>query len=138
MTEPSPSRGLIDTNVVIDLSMIRAPALPDLLRVSAITLGEGSAAPHYVTDLAERARRTALLQQVEAAFDPLPFDASAARAYGRVWAATLQAGRHSRRRVADLMIAAVALSNALPLHTSKPKDFVGLEGLLDVRPVNHP
>jgi predicted nucleic acid-binding protein len=135
VADQAATRGLLDTNIIIDLPFIAADDLPDLLLISAITLGELSAAPHHAKDLSEQARRIALLQQIEATFEAMPFDSAAARAYGRVWAGVIQVGRHSRRRVADLMIAAVALSNGLTLYTSNPDDFVGLEGLLEVRPV---
>jgi predicted nucleic acid-binding protein len=106
--------------------------LPDELVISTVTLAELSAGPQHAPDPVERARRMALLQLAEATFDPLPFDTEAARAYGVVCAAVLAAGRAPRRRVADLMIAAVAIANALPLYTANPRDFVGLDALLDV------
>jgi predicted nucleic acid-binding protein len=71
---------------------------------------------------------------VEATFDPLPFDGSAARAYGRVHAAA--AGRTTRgRRALDLLIAATALAASLPLYTCNPADFADVAGLVDVEPV---
>ena len=59
-------------------------------------------------------------------------DTEAARAYGRVYAAVRAQGRNPRRRFADLLIAAVALSNALPLMTRNAADFVGLDSLIDI------
>jgi predicted nucleic acid-binding protein len=74
-----------------------------------------------------------LLQRAEATFDQLPFDHTAARAYGRVYAAVTAAGRRARgRRAVGLLIAAVAVANELPLYTSNPADFTGLEGLLEI------
>ena len=59
--------------------------------------------------------------------DPLPFDAPAARAYGRIYAATRAADRKPKgARAVDLMIAAVALGNQLPLITRNPDDFAHL------------
>lgn len=135
MAEPTATRGLLDTNIIIDLALITPHVLPDLMIVSAVTVGELSAAPHHTGDPAERARRIALLQHVESTFEALPFDTAAARAYGLIWAAVIDAGRTSRRRVADLMIAAVAASQGLPLYTSNPKDFVGLEDLVEIHAV---
>lgn len=80
-----------------------------------------------MTDIHERARRQDRLQRAEAAFDPLPFDVECARAYGRVFASVRSAGRQSRRRVADLLIAATALAQALPVITRNADDFVGLK-----------
>jgi predicted nucleic acid-binding protein len=132
------SCGLVDTNVVIHLPALQPADLPDELVLSAVTLAELSAGPHHTDDPAERARRTALLQHTEATFDPLPFDAEAARAFGLVSAAVPAAGRTPRRRIADLMIASVAIVNRLPLYTTNPADFTGLEHLLTVVPVRRP
>jgi predicted nucleic acid-binding protein len=79
-----------------------------------------------------RAGRVALLQHVEATFEPLPYDHHAARFYGQICAAVRAAGRAPRRRVADLMIAATAASNVLPLYTANPDDFKGSEGFVEV------
>jgi len=126
-------RGLIDTSVVIDLGMIDPGALPEELAVSAITMAELAAGPHATDDPDERARRQDRLQRAEATFDPLPFDAAAARAYGRVYAAALAAGRKARgARAVDLLIAATALSAGLPVITRNPGDFRALGGLVDV------
>ena len=83
----------------------------------------------------KRAHRQQRLQLVEAGFDPLPFDAAAARAYGLVYAAVRAADRQARRRVADLLIAATAHANSLPLLTRNPDGFAGLEHLLAVHAV---
>lgn len=138
MTGELSTRGLIDTNVVIHLRMLDATQLPDEMVISAVTLAELSAGPHHAADPAERARRVSLLQHAEATFDPLPFDAVAARTFGMVSAAVLVAGRTPRRRIADLMIASVAIANSVPLYTTNPIDFVGLDGLLAVVPVKRP
>ena len=86
----------------------------------------------------ERARRTEALQRAESEFDPVPFDAEAPRIYGRVTAAVVTAGRTPRRRIADLMIAATAISEDLPLYTTNPGDYAGLEKLVRVVPVTRP
>lgn len=128
--------GLIDTSVVIDWTeeaVVRT--LPDEIAVSAITMAELAAGPHLASDPLERARRQTRLQQAEALFEPLPFDAAAARAYGQIVAAVAAGGRSHRRRVADLLIAAVALANALPLYTRNARDFEDLEPLLTVTAV---
>jgi predicted nucleic acid-binding protein len=132
------SRGLIDTNIVIHLGALDPTSLPEEMVVSAVTLAELSAGPHHTDDPAERARRTSVLQHCEATFDPLPFDAEAARAFGLVSAAVLAAGRTPRRRLADLMIACIAIANRLPLYTTNPDDFVGLDKLLNVVAVKRP
>lgn len=126
-------RGVIDTSVVIDLEQIEAGQLPIQVAVSAITLAELAAGPHATGDLDERARRQDRLQRAEAAFDPLPFDGDAARAYGRIYAAQVAAGRTARgTRALDLLIAATACAASLPVYTRNPDDFRGLQGLVDV------
>jgi predicted nucleic acid-binding protein len=125
-------RGLLDTSVVIDLDSIEVELLPEQVTVSAVTLAELAAGPAATADLAERARRQDRLQRVEAAFDPLPFDVEAARAYGRIYAAVRAHGRTPRRRLADLLIASVALANDLPVVTRNGADFAGLDELVNV------
>src|ERR1700722_17437198 len=82
-----PTRGLLDTSVVIDHDVIDPALLPDESAISAITLAELSAGPHATEDREERARRQDRLQWATATWDPLPFDAESARMYGRVFAA---------------------------------------------------
>lgn len=135
MPEPAarPSRGIIDTSVVIDLEVLDPSALPIEVAVSAITMAELAAGPHAADDDEERARRQDRLQRAEAAFDPLPFDSEAARAYGRVYAAVISAGRKARGpRAVDLLIAATACASGLPLYTRNPDDFNGLAQLVQV------
>lgn len=128
-----PPRGLLDTSVVIDLESIEADDLPSEVAVSAISMAELAAGPHATEDPDERARRQDRLQRAEAAFDPLPFDGNAARAYGRVFAAVNAAGRKARgARAVDLLIAATAVSAELPLYTRNGRDFHGLEALIDI------
>jgi predicted nucleic acid-binding protein len=127
------SVGLLDTSVVIDWDdPAVSTALPDDAAISAVTLAELTAGPHLASTGDERARRQARLQQVEATFDAIAFDATAARSYGQVVAAVVEIGRSHRRRIADLLIAATAHANGLPLYTRNPVDFDGLEKLVDV------
>ena len=117
-------RGLLDTSVVISLERVRPEQLPAEPAIAAITLAELAAGPHATDDETERARRQDRLQRVEALLDPLPFDAAAARAYGRIYAATRARRRKPRgARAVDLMIAAIALANEFPLFTCNPNDF---------------
>jgi predicted nucleic acid-binding protein len=118
---------------VIELDRLDPGALPSELAVSALTLAELAAGPHATAEPAERARRQDRLQRAEATFEPIPFDASVARAYGRVYAAVVDTGRKARgRRAVDLLIAASAVATGLPLYTRNPSDFQGLERLLEV------
>jgi predicted nucleic acid-binding protein len=130
-----PSRGLLDTSVVIDLNVVDPKLLPDESAIAAVTLAELAAGPHATRDEQERARRQDRLQWATATWDALPFDMDAARMYGRVFAAVRATGRSSRARLADLLIASTAAASGLPLYTRNPADFAGLEQLVTVRAV---
>ncbi len=128
MTEPT--KGLLDTSVVIDHDLIDGALLPDDSAISAVTLAELAAGPHATHDTGERARRQDRLQWASSTWDPLPFDAAAARAYGRMFAAARAAGQTSRTRLADLLIASTAAANSLPLYTRNPSDFDSLKSII--------
>jgi predicted nucleic acid-binding protein len=128
-----PPRGVLDTSVVIDLDELDPSDLPVEVAVSTITMAELAAGPHATNDPDVSGRRQDRLQRAEAAFDPLPFDGDAARAYGRIFAAVVAGGRKARgTRAVDLLIAATALSAELPLYTRNGDDFVGLKGLVEI------
>lgn len=140
-------RGLLDTNIMILRQLIAPDELPDEMAISVVTLAELSAGLHQVRrtgagvdydEHAERGRRLDVLQRAESEFDPIPFDADAARIYGRVSAAVIAYGRQPRRRTADLMIASTAIAAELPLYTTNAGDFAGLDALLTLVPVTRP
>lgn len=131
----SARRGVLDTSVVIALPTIDDPRqLPDEPAVTAVTIAELSVGPLVARSEAERANRQAVLQQALSDFEPLPFDAAAAAAFGRVAAALRASGRKRRARAFDALIAATALSQGLPVYTANPDDFDGIPGL-EVVPV---
>ncbi|MEU7142087.1 type II toxin-antitoxin system VapC family toxin [Nocardia sp. NPDC046473] len=147
MTDEVPEFGLLDTNILILRRHIDSALLPASMAISAITLAQLSSGPHEVRrndeqgdydEHEERARRLDVLQRAESEFDPIPFDVEAARVYGRVSAAVVAIGRKPRRRLADLMIAATAVAEDLPLFTTNPDDYRGLDKLLRVVPVARP
>ena len=108
--------GLLDTCVIIDIENIDSDLLPDQMLITVISLAELAAGPHATNDPAERARRQDRLQRTETTFESLSFDKAAARAYGRVYSLELAGGRKARgARTIDLLIAAIALSEGLPL-----------------------
>lgn len=132
MTAPATQRerGVLDTSAVIMLPRVTdAALLPSEPLITTVTLAELSVGPLVASTDAERAARQAHLQQAEADFDPLPFDAQAARAFGRVAASLRRAGRKASARAYDAMIAATALAHGLPVYTCNPNDFAGIEGL---------
>jgi predicted nucleic acid-binding protein len=108
-------RGILDTSTVIMLSRITDPAtLPVEPLITAVTLAELSVGSLVAND---------------ADFEPLPFDAASARAFGRVAAAMRRAGRKPSARAYDAMIAATAVANQLPVFTCNPEDFTGIDEL---------
>ncbi len=128
--EPGRTRGILDTSTVILLGRLTdATVLPDEPLITAVTLAELSVGPLVAHGEPQRAARQAHLQQAEADFDPLPFDAAAARAFGRVSASLRHAGRKTTARAYDAMIAATAVANQLPVYTCNPDDFAGIDDL---------
>ncbi|HZL48683.1 MAG TPA: type II toxin-antitoxin system VapC family toxin [Solirubrobacteraceae bacterium] len=125
-----PTRGILDTSTVIFLPRLTdAGTLPTEPLITTVTLAELSVGPLVADDEQERAARQAHLQQAETDFDPLPFDAAAARTFGRVAASLRRAGRKTSARTYDAMIAATALANDLPVYTCNPDDFNGIDDL---------
>lgn len=124
--------GVVDTSIIAAIRLYQPAELPGTMLITAITLGELSYGPHATDDPAKRAGRVAVLQHVEATFDPLPYDQASARLYGQICAAVRTAGRQPRTRASDLMIAATAASNDLPLYTANPDDFKGTGGLVEI------
>lgn len=126
-------RGLLDTSVAVDLGSIDPARFPTDIAISALTLAELTGGPHAAGNELMRARRQLQLQHVEANFETVPFDPRCARAYGRIYAAVVDAGRKVRGgRAVDLMIAATALAHDLPLYTRNAKDLRGLEKLINI------
>lgn len=103
MTGAHDAAGVLDTSTLILIDRLDAADLPGEPVITAVTLAELSVGPLVATGDPERAARQARLQQTEAAFEPLPFDAAAARAF-------------------DAMIAATALAADLPLYTCNAKE----------------
>jgi tRNA(fMet)-specific endonuclease VapC len=129
-TARRPVRGVLDTWTIILLPQLHdATALPAEPVITAVTLAELSVGPLVARDEHERAARQAHLQQAEADFEPLPFDAAAARAFGGVAASLKRAGRKPAARAYDAMIAATAIANDLPVYTCNPADFAGIDRL---------
>jgi len=132
------TNGILDTSTLILLGRITASeVLPDGAFITAVTLAELSVGPLVATTDENRAARQAHLQAAEADFDPLPFDAAAARAFGGVAASLRRNGRKPAARAYDAMIAATAVSVDLPVYTCNPRDFSGIDGL-QVIVVPHP
>ena len=130
-------RGLLDTSTVILLDRLTDPGVIRRNRRSRRSRSLNSRWDHSSPRRdEEQAARQAHLQQAEADFDPLPFDVAGPAHFGRLAASLRRAGRKPAARAYDAMIAAVAISNDLPLYTCNPQGFAGIDGLTVV-PVPH-
>jgi len=131
-------RGVLDTSTIILLERIAdVSSLPEEPMITAVTLAELSVGPLVASNSQEQALRQMRLQQAEVDFHPLPFDAAAARTFGRVAESLRRGGRKSSARAFDAMIAATAIANDLPLFTCNPSDFESIDDL-DLRRIPHP
>ncbi len=139
MTEKAPAErlpdGLLDTCVLIDIESIDEGDLPVRTRVSTVSLAELGLGIAMATKPEMLALRTERMLEIEHSFDPLPFCAVAARRFTSMAKLVVAAGRNPKPRKFDLMIAAVASVNDLPLYTRNPDDFKGTENLLTLMPV---
>jgi tRNA(fMet)-specific endonuclease VapC len=130
VSEARHPRGVLDTSIVIRLRELTDPSvLPEEPVITAVTLAELSVGPLIAATEREREARQAHLQLAESSFTPLPFDAAAARAFGRVAASPRRSGRKVAARAYHAMIAAIAVATELPVYTADPRDFAGIEDL---------
>lgn len=124
MSTPPHDRAVLDTSAVIRLGEVDPRRLAVESVITTVTLAELSVGPLVAATASERAARQRHLQQAEADFgEPLPFDAHAARAFGPIAASLRAVGQKPRARAFDAMIAAIAVSQALPIYTFNAKDF---------------
>ena len=131
------SVGVLDTSTLILIERLDPESLPAEPVITAVTLAELSVGPLVASDQKDRIARQLKLQQAEALFEPLPFDAQAARSFGAVTASLRGAGRKAKARAFDAMIAATAMANDLPVYTCNQREFDGIDGLR-VEAIPHP
>ncbi len=132
------TEGVLDTSTFLLLDRMTDTALlPDPPWITTVTLAELGVGPLVARSEDQRVRRQLQLQVAESSFDPLPFDAAAARAFARVVSSLRRTGRKTSARSLDAMIAATALSRGLAVHTCNPADFHGMDDLVVVA-VPHP
>jgi predicted nucleic acid-binding protein len=129
--------GVLDTSTLVLIDRLDPEALPAEPVITAVTLAELSVGPLVASNEEERVARQLRLQQAEASFEPLAFDAQAARSFGGVAASLRRSGRKTKSRAFDALIAATAIANDLPVYTCNPRDFEGIDGLR-VEGVPHP
>ncbi|SOJ55702.1 tRNA(fMet)-specific endonuclease VapC [Mycobacterium simulans] len=118
-------RALLDTSVVIDYPAAAVAAQASAAAVSTITLAELSYGLHTADPLLNAVREQRYHWIINT-FDPIPFDAQAARIYGALCATVRAGGRSPKPRRFDLLIAAVAVALDIPLITRNETDFIGV------------
>lgn len=123
--------------IVFDTSaLIEGNELPGGIEssISTVSVAELHFGLLIAPDEQTRAERAVRLGLVEARFPkPLPIDDRVAREWGRLKAAVRQRGGQPRKRVADLAIAATAITHGAELVTHNLKDFTIIEDLIDLR-----
>jgi predicted nucleic acid-binding protein len=122
-------QGILDTSAAIALNDMTPEHFPLKSLITTITLAELSVGPLVAQSDRVMVKRQENLQLAEADFEPLPFDAAAARAFGHVSSRLRSMGRKVHSRTFDALIAAIAIANGLPLYTCNPSDFEGIDGL---------
>ncbi len=122
--------GLLDTSVFVARESGRPlSSLPDEGRVSVITVAELRIGVLVADDPTIRAQRLRTLSEVEA-LEPVPVDAAAARAFAEIAADSRRRGK--RPKILDALIAATALSRAMPVYT-QDADFEDMVGVQVIR-----
>ncbi|MEU4669368.1 type II toxin-antitoxin system VapC family toxin [Amycolatopsis sp. NPDC023774] len=126
------AKGVLDTCTYIALASLDPEVLPKFPHITAVTMAELHQGVVMTADPVEKSLRNEQLGAAIVEFEPLPFDGEAAARYGTMVALTIAAGRSPRPRQLDLMIAAIASTQGLPLYTRNPEDFRGLESQVEV------
>lgn len=122
-------RALLDTSV-----LIAGDAPKDLLAaISVASITELHFGVLVTDDPDERARRADRLGTIEATFDALLVTTEIARSWGRLAAAVARRGGKPRRRQMDLLIAATAQVEGVPLLTHNLSDFDIIKDLVEAR-----
>lgn len=127
---------LIDTSVLVNAER-RQQSLDEAIgdqdrAISVITASELLHGVHRANTGAARARRSAFVEHLISAIEPLPVTTAIARAHAEVWAELESEGNLIGAH--DLWIAATALSHGMDVATANPRDFERVPGL-DVVPV---
>lgn len=127
--------GLLDTCVLIDIARIDDADLPVRPRISTVTLAELGLGIALADNSKTLAFRTERLLEVEHTFDALPLCSAATRRFATMAKLVVAAGRNPKPRRMDLLIAAIASANDLPLYTANVDDFLELDSVLTLVPV---
>jgi tRNA(fMet)-specific endonuclease VapC len=122
---------LIDTSVLIHAER-RGHSLDEMVgeqdrAISVITASELLHGVHRAGSSSIRTRRTAFVEHLLSAVEPLPITIAVARVHAEVWAELDRAGNPIGAH--DLWIAATALSLDMRVATANARDFEQVPGL---------
>lgn len=120
---------------ILDTSVLLGPNPGEIegdIAISSASLAELHFGVLVARSDSARADRLQRLAAIEQTFQALPVDTDVARAYGRLAAAVVAAGRQPRTRAMDLLIAATASANNARLYTRNPSDLAGLDELVEI------
>lgn len=121
-------RAVLDTSVLI----AGERPFPDEAAISVASVAELHFGVQAARESGERSRRLARLGFVESEFAPIPVDSAIARAWGTLAALSRERGIQPRRRAMDLLIAATAQVEEVPL-VSLDEDLRALADVIDLR-----
>jgi toxin FitB len=109
--------------------------LPEEAAISTATLAELHFGVHLARTDAVRAARLRRLTEIEARLEALPIDEAVARSYGALAQVVVKSGRKARARTMDILIAATAQANGVPLYTRNAEDFQVMASEIELRVV---
>jgi len=126
--DPSVSRGILDTSILIATDV--AP-IPGELAISIVSIAELQFGVLVATDQ-NRPARLSRLSAIQRRFDPLPVDEAVADSYAQLAAQVVRVGRQPRARSMDLLIAATAHAHNATVYTRNASDLAGLEDMVSI------
>ena len=119
---------ILDTSVLIDSPL----GFEKECAISVVSIAELLYGFRKATHPARAAARFHALVTVRSSFRTIPVDQRVADSYGKLCVLIERTGRSVRSRTMDILIAATAHAANAPLYTKNPKDFIGLEGHVEV------
>ena len=125
-------RVLLDTCVLIQLEkldlgdFVQSEPLVSAISIAELAFGLDTADP------VQRHARTERFYAIVNRFEIVSFGVAAAKAYGTLATLVRQHGRNPRPRRLDLQIAATAAASSVPMLTTNPADFEGLDQVVKV------
>lgn len=127
-------RALLDTSAILDLKALPDDQLPESITVSMISVAELQRGL-YVGSPAQRVARRAHYQAIRTLIDIVPLTEEATYYFGQLCGVEVSNGRTPKARTLNLLIAATAIAEGVPLVTCNPRDFAAAEGFVAVHEI---